>query len=73
MAQPVQGAKNCTGAGSEAVAATKTLIAEVRGKDPKDVRTFTVEKLANAWESESVKEGIESFFSKRKPLWDRIL
>ena len=54
----------------EAVSATKILIAEVRGKEPDDVRSLTVEKLANAWESESIKEGIEAFFSKRKPAWD---
>jgi len=56
----------------EAVAATKILIAEVRGKDLKDMRTPTVEKLASAWDSESVKEGIEAFFDKRKPFWDKI-
>ena len=56
----------------EAVAATKILIAEVRGKDPEDMRIHTVEKLANAWESESTMEGIEAFFNKRKPLWDKI-
>ena len=45
---------------------------EVRGKNLEDIRITTVEKLANAWESESVKEGIEAFFSKRKPKWDTI-
>ena len=56
----------------EAVASTKKLIAEVRDKDPEDMRIHTVEKLANAWDSDSLKEGIEAFFSKRKPLWDTI-
>ena len=55
----------------DAVFAAKRLIAEVRGKEPDDVRSLTVEKLANAWESESIKEGIEAFFSKRKPNWDQ--
>jgi len=54
----------------EAVSATKRLIAEVRGKEPADVRSATIEKLANAWESESIKEGIDAFFSKRKPAWN---
>ena len=47
----------------EAVFAAKRLIAEVRGKEPDDVRSATIEKLANAWESESIKEGIDAFFS----------
>lgn len=54
----------------EAVSAAKRLIAEVRGKEPNDVRNETIEKLANAWESESIKEGIDAFFSKRKPDWN---
>ena len=54
----------------EAVSAAKRLIEEVRGKEPDDVRNATIEKLANAWESESIKEGIDAFFSKRKPNWN---
>jgi methylglutaconyl-CoA hydratase len=55
----------------EAVSATKHLISEVRGKEPQAVRGFTIEKLADAWETESVKEGIDAFFSKRKPAWNK--
>ena len=54
----------------DAVFAAKRLIAEVRGNEPDDVRNATIEKLANAWESESIKEGIDAFFSKRKPAWN---
>ena len=54
----------------EAVSAAKRLIAEVRDKEPDDVRSATIEKLANAWESTSIKEGIDAFFSKRKPAWN---
>ena len=55
----------------ESVSSTKNLISEVRGKEPKDVREYTIEKLADAWETESVKEGIDAFFSKRRPVWSQ--
>ena len=55
----------------EAVSSTKILISEVRGKEPYTVREHTIEKLADAWETESVKEGIDAFFNKRKPAWSQ--
>jgi methylglutaconyl-CoA hydratase len=55
----------------EAVFAAKRLIEEVRGKEPDDVRNATIEKLVNAWESESINEEIDAFLSKRKPSWNR--
>jgi len=55
----------------EAVTATKALIEKVCEKNPDEIRGFTVEKLADAWESDTVKEGIDAFFSKRRPLWDK--
>ena len=55
----------------ESVSSTKNLISEVRGKEPQDVREYTIEKLADAWETESVKEGIDAFFSKRRPVWSQ--
>ena len=55
----------------EAVCSTKMLISEVRGKEPKEVREYTIEKLADAWETESVKEGIDAFFNKRRPEWSQ--
>ena len=55
----------------EAVSSTKSLISEVRGKEPQAVREYTIEKLADAWETESVKEGIDAFFSKRRPVWSQ--
>ena len=55
----------------EAISSTKSLISEVRGKEPQAVRDYTIEKLADAWETESVKEGIDSFFSKRRPAWSQ--
>ena len=53
----------------EAVSSTKLLISKVRGKEPHEVREYTIEKLADAWETDSVKEGIDAFFSKRSPSW----
>ena len=55
----------------EAVSSTKSLISEVRGKAPQAIREYTIEKLADAWETESVKEGIDAFFSKRMPTWSQ--
>ena len=55
----------------EAVSSTKNLISEVRGKEPQAVRDYTIEKLADAWETESVKEGIDAFFGKRRPSWSQ--
>ncbi len=55
----------------EAVSSTKILISEIRGKQPQAVREYTIEKLADAWETESVKEGIDAFFSKRGPTWSK--
>ena len=54
----------------ESVSATKRLIEEVRGKEPDEIRSATIDKLANAWESDSIKEGIDAFFNKRKPSWN---
>ena len=54
----------------EAVSATKNLIAEVRETELDKIRISTIEKLANAWESDTVKEGISAFFGKRKPSWN---
>ena len=53
----------------EAVSSTKNLISEVRGMEPQAIREYTIEKLADAWETESVKKGIEAFFSKRSSKW----
>jgi Enoyl-CoA hydratase/carnithine racemase len=55
----------------EAVSNTKKLISEVRGREPQAIREYTIEKLADAWETDSVKDGIDSFFSKRRPKWSQ--
>ena len=55
----------------EAVSMTKKLISEVCGREPQTIRKYTIEKLADAWETDSVKEGINAFFSKRRPKWSQ--
>ena len=55
----------------EAVSSTKSLISEVRGKEPESVQEYTIEKLADAWETESAKEGIDAFFNKRSAAWSQ--
>jgi len=55
----------------EAVSSTKRLISEVCRMEPLAAREYTIEKLANAWETESVEEGIDAFFNKRSPAWSQ--
>jgi methylglutaconyl-CoA hydratase len=54
-----------------AVAASKSLIRHVSRHDRQQSVAYTVNALADAWESESIREGIEAFLQKRKPNWDR--
>ncbi|MBV1867296.1 MAG: crotonase/enoyl-CoA hydratase family protein [Marinosulfonomonas sp.] len=52
-----------------AVAATKRLIAYVDSHDLPDNMIYTADSLADAWETEEGREGINSFIEKRKPSW----
>jgi len=56
-------------ASSQAVAATKAMIAHVTGKVPQSLQDWTAEQLANAWETEDGKTGIACFLEKRRPPW----
>lgn len=52
-----------------AVADSKSLIRFVGSHDADASVRYTVNALADAWESEEVKEGIGAFLAKRKPNW----
>ncbi len=52
-----------------AVAATKRLIEDVSLADPAGRVELTSQRLADAWESEEGRAGIDAFFAKRRPPW----
>lgn len=55
-----------------AVAMTKKLVQYVLGHDSADNLIYTVDRLADFWETEEAREGMQSFFEKRKPAWRRL-
>lgn len=56
-------------AGPEAVAATKTLIHALDKTPPQDRQALSINALADTWEREEAKQGIEAFFAKTPPPW----
>ena len=52
-----------------AVARCKELIRFVSAHDPEANLRYTAERLADAWESAELAEGIDSFMNKRPPKW----
>ncbi len=52
-----------------AAASSKALIEYVDSHAPAENRVYTANALADAWASPEGQEGMESFFSKRKPFW----
>jgi methylglutaconyl-CoA hydratase len=52
-----------------AVANAKKLIRFVSTHMAAENLPYTATALADAWESEEIREGIEAFFAKRKPKW----
>ncbi|MBX9790056.1 MAG: crotonase/enoyl-CoA hydratase family protein [Pirellulales bacterium] len=52
-----------------AVARAKELIRFVSTHDTAENIGYTAERLADAWESAEIAEGIMAFFEKRKPAW----
>ncbi len=54
-----------------AVAMTKRLAQYVLRHNEADNLIYTVDRLADFWETEEAKEGMQSFFDKRKPSWNR--
>lgn len=53
----------------QAVTAAKRLIEFVSRHDTPANITYTADRLADAWESEELQEGIAAFLEKRKPKW----
>jgi len=43
----------------------------VLSHDVADNLIYTVDRLADFWETEEAREGMQSFFEKRKPAWHR--
>ncbi len=54
-----------------AVANAKELIRFVSAHGAAENLEYTARALADAWESAEIREGIEAFFQKRKPNWQR--
>ena len=52
-----------------AVQTTKKLVQYVLGHDAADNLIYTVDRLADFWETEEAREGLSSFFEKRAPSW----
>lgn len=52
-----------------AVAATKKLVTYVDSHDLPTSMIYGADKLADAWETDEGREGIEAFFAKRSPAW----
>jgi len=55
--------------GPEAIASCKELIGRVAGKQPADVRRYTVELIAKLRVSDEGQEGMNAFLEKRKTAW----
>ncbi len=54
-----------------AVAITKALVRYVMSHDAEDNLIYTVDRVADFWETEEAAEGMQSFYEKRKPAWHR--
>ena len=52
-----------------AVADAKQLIRYVNTHTAEENFEYTTKALADAWETEEIREGIDAFFNKRKPKW----
>jgi methylglutaconyl-CoA hydratase len=57
-------------AGPEAVRQAKTLIRDVYGRTPAEVRSLTAETLAARRVSPEGQEGMRAFLGKRRPRWE---
>lgn len=65
----IQLRKQVLGAAPGAVAATKELLGQIAGQPRKEVIRLAAENFADRMASDEAKEGVASFFEKRKPNW----
>lgn len=61
--------KQVLGTAPGAVAATKDLLGQIAGKPREEVIRLAAENFADRMVSDEAKEGVASFFEKRKPSW----
>lgn len=61
--------KQVLGAAPGAVAATKKLLGQIAGQPRDEVIRLAAENFADRMVSDEAKEGVASFFEKRKPNW----
>ena len=65
----IQLRKQVLGAAPGAVAATKQLLGQIAGQPREEVTRLAAENFADRMVSDEAKEGVASFFEKRKPNW----
>ena len=51
------------------VAEAKALCRALAGADPSEAADMTANALADRWETEETRAGIEAFFERRDPPW----
>lgn len=61
----------CLQCAPQSVANCKALIRYVSTHDATDNLQYTSQALADAWESDEIREGVAAFLAKRKPAWSR--
>ncbi len=55
-----------------AVTMTKKLVEYVLSHGTEDNMIYTVDRLADFWETDEAREGMQTFFDKRPPSWRRL-
>ncbi len=59
----------CLDCAPGAVARAKALCRALSGPDPADAAEMTANALADCWETEETRTGIEAFFARETPIW----
>ena len=69
--QVLEVAEELMSSGPQAIAESKKLLRMLGKFDPKGVRMFTTQKIADVRAGEEAKEGFSAFLNKRKPSWTK--